>query len=90
MVRDALCQCHGVPHLAASFSWQVSNCTFTVNVTRSPLPPVLNVTSFTVPELSANGTLVGNVAAFDPNYAALAPLTFVSCCCLSSLLARAD
>jgi hypothetical protein len=56
----------------------VSNCTFTVNVTRAPLPPVLNVTSFTVPELSENGTLVGNVAAFDPNYAGIAPLTFVS------------
>ena len=55
----------------------VSNCTFQVNVTRAPLPPVLNVTSFTVPELSANGTLVGNVAAFDPNAVGITSLAFV-------------
>ena len=56
----------------------VSNCTFRVNVTRAPLLPVLNATSFTVPELSNNGTFVGNVGAFDPNYAGISSVVFVS------------
>lgn len=63
----------------------VSNCTFVVNVTRAPLPPTLNVTSFTIPELTANGTVVGDVRAYDPNTGGnITSVTFVSLDCLAT------
>jgi len=43
-----------------------SNCNATVYVTQVPLPPVPAITSFTVPELSQNGTFIGNLEITDP------------------------
>jgi hypothetical protein len=44
-----------------------STCTFTVNVTRVNIPPVLTVTSFNVEDLPAVGGFIGNVMATDRN-----------------------
>jgi hypothetical protein len=44
-----------------------STCVTWVNVSMVPIPPVASVTSFTLPELTNVGTLVGNVMASDPN-----------------------
>src|SRR6185437_2277074 len=43
-----------------------STCRLNITVNMVPLPPVPTITSFSLPELSANGTLVGNVMATDP------------------------
>ena len=44
-----------------------SNATITINVLNSNQPPVISNQAFTVGENSANGTIVGNVVALDPD-----------------------
>ena len=44
-----------------------TNCSVTVSVNQVPLPPVVSTTTFNAVELSALGTVVGNVGASDPS-----------------------
>lgn len=44
-----------------------TNCSVTLLVNQVPLPPVISTSTFNAAELSANGTVVGNVGASDPS-----------------------
>jgi hypothetical protein len=55
-----------------------ATCNVVVNVVRVPLPPTLTTTQFYVKELSASGTLVGNIGATASQGDSLGPVTLAS------------